>query len=640
MGVRGGRRKGTWSARASWASVLALVLVVQLPFKPATAASPPDGTLSFAHPLVEWHNDEPLTGALPRGARAQCALHLPSCDSFPLTIDTSVRGARQRHALVEIALSPSDGADMSLALVPPGCPTGIDPRNRLCTNSPGTQARLLDPENGVWTVIVFCGSCVDASYEARATVTDAPAFALPPAGADLGWERTTMPKLTDGEPADLVGEPGIWINARGQVIINTFGPIVWTSQDNGRTFSPGVDLFEADTLCPRSKFGVYVIDADAVVANDGTFYADNLCAPVSNETFSNRAGGVATAWAGPAPAGLNVDRQWLVPDPGTPGSVYLAFGNFSTQMTHLLKSTDYGATWRCPATGLVSPECPIAPAAAAPQVLDNRLAGRPVIDPTDPNRIYLVYDHAPFEPTLDTASDFDTTRIRVAVSTDGGRTWALDADPGGAPVLDANVTFPYNGTDDNRVGHILPAAAIDTAGNLYVVFSLRLGGQTETHLYLLSSANHGRTWGAPTRVDQDGLRSNVLPWIVAGDPGRIAMSWYGSLSNSFDDTGAAWSEMFSASVDALSAAPTFTQSNVSGSAVPNHLADICQAGSNCSGNQNLADFQMIAVDPCGFTHPVWTSDVGGEAYGSTVTARQTKGMRLYANPQCDRSSRH
>ena len=53
---------------------------------------------------------------------------------------------------------------------------------------------------------------------------------------------------------------------------------------------------------------------------------------------------------------------------------------------------------------------------------------------------------------------------------------------------------------------MLPASAADDAGTLYAAFSLRLGTGTETHLYLLHSADHGVHWSNPVRVDSGGLR--------------------------------------------------------------------------------------------------------------------------------------
>jgi hypothetical protein len=83
--------------------------------------------------------------------------------------------------------------------------------------------------------------------------------------------------------------------------------------------------------------------------------------------------------------------------------------------------------------------------------------------------------------------------------------------------------------------------------------------------------------------------------------------------------------MFAMSTDPLSAAPHVTQSRVSGDE-PNHAADICTNGVACTGNRNLADFQMLAIDPCGYAQLVWTDDL--KTAGVTMHARQTAGTSL------------
>jgi hypothetical protein len=153
---------------------------------------------------------------------------------------------------------------------------------------------------------------------------------------------------------------------------------------------------------------------------------------------------------------------------------------------------------------------------------------------------------------------------------------------------------------------------------------------TQTHLYLMSSTNKGVSWTKPVQVDQGGINTNIMPWMVAGAPGGIAISWYGAMTTDFNDVNAAWSTMFSQSLNALSATPSFTQSRVSGSN-PMHVGDVCEAGLFCiatGGNRDLSDFQMIAVDRCGDAHPVWTDDHTGQGY--TIATRQTGGATVYS----------
>ena len=41
------------------------------------------------------------------------------------------------------------------------------------------------------------------------------------------------------------------------------------------------------------------------------------------------------------------------------------------------------------------------------------------------------------------------------------------------------------------------------------------------------STTGGRTWAAPTRVDTDD-HTDIWPWIAVGDPGRVAIAWFGN----------------------------------------------------------------------------------------------------------------
>lgn len=553
-----------------------------------------------------------------------------------MTINTVKHGKLDPNALVDIKLTPSAGSDIRIIVYPPGCSTKLTPAAP-CYGAFGTEVKMLNPVNGTYTIQAACYICAGATYTATATLSDF-FYTLPAAGNTKYGFVTTQLSSTDqnGNPTSY-GEPGIWINSSGNEIVNTFGPTVWVSHDSGVSWSGAYDLLPQDTLCPQAYSG----DADAVIGNDNTYYADNLCVGTgvgsNNDSFTNRNGGANNSWTGPNAAGTNVDRQWYAPDPSNPGVAYISYHDLQGPNINVLKSTDYGTTWICPATGLQEASCPVTATPVSNVINSNyvytslgNVTGRPVIDPTNPQQIYLPYaDNSSTNGVTASTPDFDLNRLRLAVSTDGGHTWSADANPAGTPVLDANKAFPYDGTDDNTVAHNFPFLAIDTAGNLYYMVSVRLGNSNETHLYLITSTNHGVSWSAPIQIDQ-GINSNLMPWIAAGSPGHVVVSWYGSLAIDFNDTSAAWSEMFSSSANALSSAPTFTQANISGTITPVHVGDICELGLNCvitGGNRDLSDFQMIAVDPCGFAQPVWTDDHSGS--GFTEAARQTGGMTAY-----------
>jgi len=71
--------------------------------------------------------------------------------------------------------------------------------------------------------------------------------------------------------------------------------------------------------------------------------------------------------------------------------------------------------------------------------------------------------------------------------------------------------------------------AQDTAGNLYVVSASKSqqadGTQTSPYGVLLwHSTNGGMSWGTASKASSGG--SNAFPWITAGDPGRVDITYY------------------------------------------------------------------------------------------------------------------
>lgn len=640
------------------------VAAAALAAAPSSASSPAKATVSFAHARQVFVQSHPMNGGMQAGfVQTICTTQPQACDPVTFTVDPTRNGSIDHNALLTVQFVPAAPSQMALAQYPPGCPEDSSPVGT-CATYFQTSPPYLFPDPGKTTIRlkVVCQTCVNGTYKLTATLTHLSiASKLPAAGdtsAAFHIQQLADPVLADnaGQLTSQFGEPGIFINKHGYGIVNTFGPTIWTTKNGGRSFSKSFDVIGNDTYC-QSK---YAGDADAVVGIDNTFYADNLCLGtlgiVNNESFTNRTG-APSGWGSPHLAGGESDRQWYVTDPANPKVLYLSFHSLGGTDINIFKSTDRGASWFCPETGVpVTPatstvDCPVTATSHSSLPLNTtyldtglgNVTTRPMIDPRHPNTIYVPYADttaAHAASAAPTRTDSDLTRFRMAVSHDGGKTWAANTDASGQgsiidtengkyfPVTNTSAT---DGTDDSTLAHIFIGAAIDTKGNLYILFSLRMGKTTPTHLYLMSSTTHGRSWSAPHRVDSHGLNSNVFPAIVAGDPGRIGMAWYGSKAKDFNDTSALWSEMYAGSTNALSAHPRFSQARVSSSEAAVHAADICQAGTLCAvtgGNRNLADYQSVTVNPCGYAVIVYTDDHAPVAH--TVIARQTAGNALYA----------
>src|SRR5947209_5620171 len=190
-----------------------------------------------------------MSGSAPARRNDLCQAPTHPCDDFTLTID---RGT-DTNTQVVIDLTPSSGAMMIITVFPPGCTTDASPA---CYLTYGTTATLVSPANGTYLIRMACDACTNAGYSANATLGH-PVFHLPGLG-DQSFKWATQTLKTGAS----FGEPGIWINKLGHVVINTFGPTVWISTDDGKTF--GDALAGVDPTPCSGLSG----DADAVVAED------------------------------------------------------------------------------------------------------------------------------------------------------------------------------------------------------------------------------------------------------------------------------------------------------------------------------------------------------------------------------------
>jgi len=181
-------------------------------------------------------------------------------------------------------------------------------------------------------------------------------------------------------------------------------------------------------------------------------------------------------------------------------------------------------------------------------------------------------------------------------------------------------------------------SALDTAGNVYVAWSRREAKSTGVNAYVAASTDRGKTFGKPLRVNAKNIHNANFPWITAGDPGRIAVGFYGT-TNTADSTSnpGPWNVYLTQSIDALAKAPHLTQVMVSEH--PNHTNPICLSGLGCTAgsgqDRNLGDFFQVDMDPTdGAALVLWadTANQYGALAGSPLNsfARQTGGPSLLA----------
>jgi hypothetical protein len=389
-------------------------------------------------------------------------------------------------------------------------------------------------------------------------------------------------------PGGSFSEPGIAVGPGGVLVANACTAnagdpsTYWLSRDNGQTWSTGFPVGSSAIGCG---------DSDAVVGSDGWFYALTLGTGVN--VYSSRDARHWREATFPPPHGTDQpDRPWLVTLPQHPGTVLMLNSEVGGNVV-AWRSTDHAKSF----TG------PIPVTSGANSEAGLMLGSRPLVDPRDDMRLHMFYETVGAAALQQSAgasgpSQFPLSQLWQASSDDGGRTWT------NSEVLDVSTAF---GVDTGSIGHLLPATAIDRAGRLYVVLSVRLGDSDATHLYLIHSTRSG--WSKPVGIDR-GAPSNVFPAIAVGAPGHLFVSWYASAAAGFDATGARWFESFASTGNALSNTPRFRQRRL-GTNTPVHVGPIDNAGNvgfKLGQDWGLRDFQSVVVDECGHPHVTWARD--------------------------------
>jgi hypothetical protein len=242
------------------------------------------------------------------------------------------------------------------------------------------------------------------------------------------------------------------------------------------------------------------------------------------------------------------DKPWVVAD--TSGvhasNLYIGWTHFTLAASDLLfsRSTDGGKTWSKP-------------------IKLNSVSGLPR---DDNGALEGFHGVAGPDGTLYTIWD-DRDGIMMAVSHDGGATFTRDrriipAGPGyfGITSVSRSNGFPQIGIDPRSVidhkndpRSVVdrkndPRSAVDhkndphgggkQGGNLYVAWSDYTNGDVD--IFVASSADHGRTWSAPVRVNNDPIHNGndqFFQWMAV-DPqsGAVNLIFYDRRTNNAQTT--------------------------------------------------------------------------------------------------------
>ena len=466
--------------------------------------------------------------------------------------------------------------------------------------------------------------------------------------AACGLASTTLPATASGPSAPvfktvkLIGsdgrsEPRVTVAPNGMryVVTNAgkpndlgFGPeTVYRSQDGihwTMTAGQPSDQSEATT------------DVDIVSMQTGRIMTSELDYGGINfrTMFSDDGGKTWTESSGNTLA--DTDRQWYAVGPNDPTTheprVYLLFHNLASGVVQhnmwVATSTDGGATF--------GPPVPVS-IPGQQDYLDLQCAdsGGPsnIMVDQHTGRVYVVFGTRS-SPVGGCGGQPAEVNVVAA-----NRVWVVSADaaktaiPGGwTPHLAVNDTGP----PAHIVGMQLAPGAVDTAGNVYVAYPESVHDYPNYDGAAIKVVHASSTaldkWSAPTVVAKAGGAGNILPHIVAGAPGRIAVAWYHGVNVQGHKPD--WYSYAAQSLDALSANPHWTRvrlSKVLGehNQTASELMGACIQGQGATLNGfacgRSTDVNGIAIDHCGRLLVVWPAQITG---GATYVSEQTAGPRL------------
>jgi hypothetical protein len=241
---------------------------------------------------------------------------------------------------------------------------------------------------------------------------------------------------------------------------------------------------------------------------------------------------------------------------------------------------------------------------------------------TDTARVYQWYNQvAPDGLSVIYTDDYGKTWVEGMRGLDGGTPGNIAADPVNKKIYvtssaGSNVIVGVGGVDANdfknytvaqgkgSVGNLFTVLDVDTAGNVYVTWT---NGDEPRGTYMAVSTDQAKTWSDPIQVSPPSHKTTVFPWIVAGDPGRVWVVWYGSQKPEPAPANAGpWYAYAGQTLNALSKKPKFKVVKASDRVM--HDNEICLSGIGCTAGQaedrNLLDDFTADIDPQGM---LWVS---------------------------------
>ncbi len=584
----------------------------------ATLASTPPSSSATA-PAGGGSVTREYTGTVPPGGggTAECIegvnadLHTFTINPFPANFyDTRTGTARFR-----IRWSPTTGdiATQDLLL------RVFDPDGTALESDGGSPSEVViftNPKAGEYQVYA-CGFLLVApqDYLGDITLEIAPKTGQVPNPPSTATSLRFGP-ITTVDPQRDIAEPSLRVDRDGnEYICGPFGAsraaeYAQKSEDDGDTFRV-LGLPPEGRIAPGGG-GDCEISVGRQRNAEGNFTLSytGLAALVNFSTGRSTNAGRSFVGNAVSESPVVVDRQWM--DSVGANEVYLTYRQIPLG-SFVQHSTDGGLTYG-PGT-LAIEEID----RSGNLIVDNRV-GRE-------NDVYIAYA---YNGSVKVARSTNADSVSPTYQLITVKAPCAENPP---PATDRNCT---RGRPDN----IFPSIAQDSAGNLYLAWTE--AGTYNT--YYAYSTNSGTTWSPKVQVNRDDIFSTVLPWIDAGDDGRIAISFYGSVIDGNPQLGSfrgPWDVYVNTVTNAHSLPANPDDKAVSQTKVtthPIHWNSICLSGLGCSltnppGDRTLLDLFQVKHDPEGRirvtyneSNKRYTDDFGPIAI--EVYSKQTAGPDL------------
>jgi hypothetical protein len=453
---------------------------------------------------------------------------------------------------------------------------------------------------------------------------------------------------------------------------STSASFVWKSEDGGQTFH----LIGDETPPSGKPASTCAGGGDSSIVNDtaGNLYFSDLQGLTNVSDSVSTDGGNTFVTTCNTANDVGVDRPWLSTfgDPLTTGREYMTVDQVSQCIDNCgLGQAGSNMLELTQTSGLQAQSQAYAPLPAQ-QIEPDGIVSGTVVNQSNGD-LYIVHTGL---------TDNNGTIIGGGDANGNTNAIVVDRFPGGysqstatpVPPTSISLCSPYDisiaapcqsetafhapltagGNSTVTTGQDFSPMAIDSAGNLYVVWSQASvdpsSGQINgpSTVYMATSTNNGVTWSAPINVGAHvgGLQTNLFPAVAAGSAGHVDIAWYGtstlgSCPNQPCGSGAIngqWNVYMAQTLNAVTstgpnASPSFTTTKVS--EYSNHYGAICTMGIGCTtgGDRGLADFIQVQVEPSGAADVVWAdsanTDFQGESSALIAFAHQVGGQGLY-----------